>query len=195
MTVALYVDPARGPYVGLLGADACWGVERDAKAYTGPGPIVAHPPCGPWGRLAHLCTRQDPDCGPRAVEQLRALGGVLEHPQSSRLWDHCDIPRPSAPEGHVPLVAGDVWTLEVDQCRWGHPCQKRTWLAFSGVRPADLPPIPEWQQYTHCIDDRGRGNAASKGLRHLPKTQRHVTPPSFARWLIAAVQAAQENDR
>ena len=70
MTAALYIDPARGPYPALLDPDRCWGVDRDAKLYTGPGPVIAHPPCGPWGRLAHLCTRQDPECGTRAVEQV-----------------------------------------------------------------------------------------------------------------------------
>ena len=73
---ALYIDP-RGPYPALV-AD-CWDEARDAKHYDGPNPVVAHPPCGPWGRLRFLCKYQDASCGPRAVEQVRAFGGVLEH--------------------------------------------------------------------------------------------------------------------
>jgi hypothetical protein len=76
---ALYIDP-RGPYPALLGAENCWGVERDAKSYTGGGPVVAHPPCGPWGRLKFLCKHQDPSCGPRAVEQVRLGGGRIGAP-------------------------------------------------------------------------------------------------------------------
>ena len=185
MTVqALYVDVERGPYAALLGDDNCWGVERDATTYSGPGPVVAHPPCGPWGKLRFLCTKQDAAPGPIAVGQVRAVGGVLEHPEGSTLWAHQSIPRPAPGEGVVPMLAGREWTLCVDQCRWGHKAQKRTWLMFVGIRPSDLPPIPPWVKPTHCIDDGHAGDAASKGLRHLTKGERHITPPAFAAWLV-----------
>lgn len=88
---ALYVM-ADGPYPKLV---ANWYDEkRDAKLYDGPFPVVAHPPCGPWSKMRHLCTKQDKTCAPRAVEQVRKFGGVLEHPAHSRLWNHCDLPLP-----------------------------------------------------------------------------------------------------
>ena len=90
---ALYVDVEAGPYAGMAGVDA-WGVERDAKLYRGPHPVVAHPPCGPWGKLAWNCTKQDPLCGPVAVAQTLQYGGVLEHPEGSTLWRHCGLPKP-----------------------------------------------------------------------------------------------------
>lgn len=87
MTVAaLYVDP-KGPYPALLGARRCWDERRDARLYGGPCPIVAHPPCGPWGRLRHLYRGSEHDCAPRAVAQVRRWGGVLEHPAGSLLFD------------------------------------------------------------------------------------------------------------
>jgi hypothetical protein len=49
---ALYVDP-RGPYASMPGVDP-WDVERDARTYAGPYPVVAHPPCGSWGRFRNL---------------------------------------------------------------------------------------------------------------------------------------------
>lgn len=69
---ALYVDP-RGPYPKMLGVE-CWDEARDARTYAGPHPVVAHPPCGPWGRLRHLYRGGEGDatCGPAAVE---AWGG------------------------------------------------------------------------------------------------------------------------
>ncbi len=185
MTVAaIYVD-AKGPYPSR--AADWYGVERDARTYAGPLPVVAHPPCGPWGRLRFLCTKQDPALGPIGVEQALRWGGVLEHPEGSLLWRECGLP---APFHEVPMVAPHVWSLVVEQCRWGHPCLKRTWLLFVGVDPADLPPIPTWREPTHVIDDRCAGDAARKGRRHLPKRLRHITPPAFADWLIAAASTA-----
>ncbi len=183
---ALYVDVEAGPYVELLGKEHCWGVERDAKAYDGSGPIVAHPPCGPWGRLKALCKYQDPECGPIAVRQLREFGGVLEHPKDSALWKYCGLPRP----GELPWDG--FWTLAVDQCRWGHLCKKSTWLLFHGVRREDLPPIPPWREPTHCIDDGAARLAGrpSKWLK-MPSGQTHVTPPEFAEWLVKAAEAAR----
>ncbi len=75
MIAALYVDP-RGPYPSLEGVEA-WDASRDARNYRGPHPVIAHPPCGPWGNMAHWCTRQDPTLAPLAVQQLLKWGGVL----------------------------------------------------------------------------------------------------------------------
>lgn len=50
---ALYVEgPPRGPYPKLLGPEYCWDEARDARTYAGPWSVIAHPPCGPWGKLA-----------------------------------------------------------------------------------------------------------------------------------------------
>ena len=47
---ALYVAK-NGPYFGLNGVDP-WDEDRDARTYTGPHPVVAHPPCQRWGKFA-----------------------------------------------------------------------------------------------------------------------------------------------
>jgi hypothetical protein len=130
---ALYIDP-RGPYVGRPDVDA-WDEARDARKYVGPWPVVAHPPCGPWGSLKHLSRKQDPTCGPRAVGQVRAFGGVLEHPARSGLWAHCGLPLP----GEFPDDFGGV-TIEVCQVDWGHVARKRTWLYLVGVRELGTAP-------------------------------------------------------
>lgn len=50
MIAALYVE-AGGCYFGWPDIDA-WDVSRDARLYAGPHPVVAHPPCQRWGRMA-----------------------------------------------------------------------------------------------------------------------------------------------
>lgn len=186
MTVAaLYVDPVAGPYPALIGPEQCWGIERDAKAYSGPGPVIAHPPCGPWGSMRQFCTKQDPSCAPWAATQLRHFGGVLEHPEGSHLWRRMGLPRPFR---RIPGIVGGEWSLCVDQVRWGHPCRKRTWLFFVGVRPEDLPPIPPPRGATHTIGGTKEWRAHS-GKPTVGSGIAKLTPPDFAAWLIAAVSA------
>ena len=52
MIAALYVESG-GAYFGLEGVDP-WDRPRDAMRYDGPHPVVAHPPCSRWCRLAGL---------------------------------------------------------------------------------------------------------------------------------------------
>lgn len=189
MIAALYIDP-RGPYPKIGGVD-CWDVSRDARLYQGADPVVAHPPCGPWGRLRHLYRGNEQDCGPRAVEQVRAAGGVLEHPAGSLLWPACGLPRPGEPPD-----AWDGYTVEVAQVDWGHGARKRTWLYLVGVpRAALVTPAP--REPTHWISG-GRGRAGKKvkttpvpdGIKVCSAQQRRRTPPHFALYLITLAEAA-----
>ena len=190
MTVAaLYIDP-RGPYPTMGGVDA-WDVVRDARRYEGPHPVVAHPPCGPWGRLRHLCRNDDPQLAIRAVAQVRAFGGVLEHPCDSLLFRACRLPLPGefadAYGGH---------TIEVCQVDWGHPARKRTWLYIVGA--STIPPIPPPREPTHWISG-GRGRAGKKskttpvppGIKVCSAQQRRRTPPAFALWLVELARSVR----
>lgn len=47
---ALFVE-TRGCYADLEGVDP-WPIERDARLYAGPHPVVAHPPCARWCQMA-----------------------------------------------------------------------------------------------------------------------------------------------
>lgn len=76
---ALYID-RKGPYPLILGVDQCWDELRDARLYAGPGPVIAHPPCGPWGQLRQFCTLQSRDTGLIAVSQVRQYGGGIGAP-------------------------------------------------------------------------------------------------------------------
>lgn len=172
MTVAaLYIDTRRGPYAQMDGVDA-WGVDRDARLYDGPWPVVAHPPCEAWGAFRWRARDRYRDCGPRAVEQVRSWGGgclSIRWARGSGQHALCLAPGAS-------LIAGGGYTIEVEQVRWGHPALKPTWLYIVGC--ADLPPVPPMREPTHRIADGGRQ------LPHLPKTKRHITPPELAVWLV-----------
>lgn len=180
---ALYIDP-RGPYPSMPGVD-CWDESRNAMLYDGRHPVVAHPPCGPWSKLRHLCSKQDPKCGVAAFGQVRANGGVLEQPEFSTLFDFMGAPKP-----------GDVgdewgWTYRVEQVDWGHPCVKPTWLYVVGVEKrrvlADIAARPRGEP-THCVC------TGPRQLKRLPvasKPMKRRTPPAFAEWLVSLARSVQ----
>jgi len=180
---ALYIDP-RGPYPAMAGVD-CWDEARDAKLYDGPHPVVAHPPCGSWSKLRHLYKGNDRDCGPRAMEQVRRWGGVLEHPANSQIWPYMGLTGPGD--------ATDSYngrTYLVHQVDWGHCCSKPTWLYVVGVdqkrvmrnirdrRGTGTP--------THCICT---GPRQTKRLPVASKQLKRRTPGPFAEWLVSLARS------
>src|SRR5262245_949268 len=97
--VALFVA-TNGVYYGLPGVDP-WDEERDARLYAGPHPVVAHPPCARWCRLAGLVEArwghkrgEDGGCFASALNSVRRWGGVLEHPAYSDAWAAFRLPLP-----------------------------------------------------------------------------------------------------
>jgi hypothetical protein len=186
---ALYIDPL-GPYPALLGPEMCWDEKRDAREYEGPWPVICHPPCGPWGRLRHLYKGAEHDCAPRAVAQVHAYGGILEHPAGSKLWDAAGLPKPGDWNDY------NGYTIEVCQCDWGHVARKRTWLYLVGV-PREAIVFPPPREPTHWISG-GRWRVGKKakttpvppGIKVCSAQQRRRTPVEFAKWLIALASKA-----
>lgn len=174
MIAALYVSP-HGPYMDMPDVDP-WTVERNATQYAGPWPVVAHPPCGAWGRY-YQWSHDDGSTGPIAVAQVRRWGGVLEHPRDSKLWNACTLAYP----GGFPDAFGG-YSIVVNQHDWGHPACKTTWLYIVGCPRQKLPPMPpRLATPVHPLDARRRAGV----LERMSKRQRQLTPPAFARWLVA----------
>ena len=185
---ALYVDRL-GPYPSMPGVE-CWDEKRNAKLYDGPYPVVAHPPCGPWSKLRHLCTKQDASCGPRAFEQVRALGGCLEHPEFSSLWDYMGAPKPSDATDHR-----NGRTYRLRQVCWGHQCEEPTWLYCVGIdQRRVMAAIRRAEERggtaTHCVCT---GPRQAKRLPVATKKAKRLTPPLFAEWLVSLARASEVN--
>lgn len=173
----LFVDPA-GPYPKFV--YDTWDETRDARAYAGPNPIVAHPPCGPWSSLRSLSHETTKDCAPFALCAVRTFGGVLEHPCGSTFFDFAGLPRP----GRLPDEFGGM-TFEVEQCDWGHPARKRTWLYVVGLQGA-MPPAPPKREPTHWCSGGGTGRGKTPpGIKVCSAQQRRRTPMAFAEWLVS----------
>jgi hypothetical protein len=126
-----------------------------------------------------------------AIDQVRAHGGVLEHPAQSRLWRDMGLPLPGM------LADGKGgFTLSVKQCQWGHRATKPTWLYVCGCSPEDVPPIPDGpDEGTHNIAQDRRAGVASVniGKPRLPTWEREATPSAFAKWLVTLARLCKPN--
>ena len=143
MIAALFVEQG-GCYFDVTGTD-CWPMDRDARTYVGPHPVVAHPPCQRWGRFAtgapnkpnQYIAGDDGGCFASALASVRRFGGVLEHPKDSLALAAHGLTKPPHTGGWV--KADDIgWTCCVEQGHYGHFSRKPTWLYAVGATLPDL---------------------------------------------------------
>jgi hypothetical protein len=195
IVAALYVDP-RGPYAGLAGVDA-WDEARDARLYQGPYPVVAHPPCSRWCRLAGLVEARwghhkgdDGGCFARALECVRTHGGVMEHPAYSDAFKAFDLPIPKSGAGWQRGLCGG-FSCYVEQGRYGHPAKKATWLYAFGV--PDLPSL-DWrmipdQESKALVSWCGNHIASNEKRPRIGKRAASATPLAFRDVLLSIARS------
>lgn len=140
MIAALYVAKG-GAYFDLEHVDP-WDLRRDARLYTGPHPVVAHPPCKRWGKFATAggnAVGDDGGCFACALSVVRLYGGVLEHPAYSKAWQWYDLPSPDmdAQWSEADYFGGR--SIHVEQGHFGHKARKATWLYAVAPTLPDLP--------------------------------------------------------
>lgn len=190
MIAALFVQKD-GCYAGLPGVDP-WPEDRDARLYSGPYPVVAHPPCQLWGRFAKINYKRwggehnrpgnDGGCFYAAIKAVESFGGVLEHPASSYAWAAHELSPPIGIGWQRSALGG--WVCEVWQSAYGHPARKRTWLYYhspQGIAPFSL----RWDRIpgTHQIgfhDQRGK----DRNKPTISGKAASATPPLFRDELI-----------
>jgi hypothetical protein len=171
--------------------DGCevYDMVRDARTFNGLQPVVAHPPCRAWARLRGLAKprHDEKDLAILAVDKVRKNGGVLEHPESSTLWNVAGLPNPLIV---APGTKDDFggWTLVIDQSWFGHLARKRTWLYIVGVEPKNIPPFDLMlgeESYTVS-----RSKRSKPWKKEIPRSHREATPLKMALWLVELARLA-----
>lgn len=203
MIAALYVE-ADGVYYGLPGVDP-WDVARDARRYVGPHPVVAHPPCQRWGRMATggpsapgtAVVGDDKGCFAAALDAVRKWSGVIEHPEASKAWKWFGLAHPARHQGWQRADHRGGWTCYVEQGHYGHMSRKPTWLYAVGC---DLPTL-DWskgEQRLHpiALERYGYAKARRIGMAAMvggkDKTRlRERTPIAFRDVLISMARTAR----
>lgn len=198
MIAALFVQRG-GVYWDLPDVDP-WDEARDARLYAGPHPVVAHPPCSRWCRLAGLVEARwghrrgdDGGCFEAALKAVRTWGGVLEHPAYSDAWSAFDLPHPPRHGGWVRSLWGG-WSTHVEQGRYGHVAKKATWLYAVGVElpalrwgyvPDRSPGLVSWCRNHNPHDTRPR----------VGKRAASRTPVEFRDVLLGMARSAKAGCR
>jgi hypothetical protein len=193
---ALFVD-THGCYSGLKNVDL-WDEKRDARKYIGFDPVIAHPPCQKWGRLArvnyarwggkHNVPGNDEGCFFSALAAVRLNCGVLEHPAHSYAWQFFGLTKPQSGKW-AKAEDGYGWVCEVWQSSYGHRANKATWLYYVGRdRPFDL----VWTRTvgSHQIgfqDQRGK----TRNKPTLSKKEANATPPAFRDTLLRLARGSK----
>lgn len=194
MIAALYVQ-TNGAYFNLPGVDP-WDERRDARLYEGPHPVVAHPPCARWCRLAglvearypHLRKGEDGGCFKRALEDVRRFHGVLEHPAYSDAWPTFKLPKPDPKGGWSAPDEHGGRSCHVEQRHYGHRARKATWLY--AVSSAALPTLawgkgPDPELYVSSCSKRGDGTfIRRRGVELMGKREASATPEAFKKILL-----------
>lgn len=202
MIAALFVELC-GCYFGIDGVDP-WDINRDARTYAGPFPVVAHPPCQRWGRFWHGSTRKphqfqmgdDGGCFASALASVRKWGGILEHPADSHAWAAFGLKTPPRSGGWINADGRGGLTCYVEQGHYGHFARKGTWLYTAWIDPPELTWGPSPQRLPiYAIERYGYAKARRIGVMAAiggkDKTKiRNATPPEFRDLLISIARTA-----
>lgn len=198
MIAALYVQTG-GCYFGLPDVDP-WDEQRDARLYAGPWPVVAHPPCARWCRLAGLVEKRwghkigdDGGCFAAALASVRRWVGVLEHPAYSDAWPAFGLPEPVRHGGWHSSLFDDGWSCHVEQHRYCHRAKKATWLyavkcnlpelKFGSIADQDTKVCVSW-----CGNKTRRGGVVER----MGKRERSASPVEFRDILISMAQSVPQ---
>lgn len=170
MIAALYVEPD-----GIYRRDGIelWDAARDARRYSGPWPVIAHPPCARWCLMAGFVQSvyghkvgDDGGCFAAALDSVRRFGGVLEHPAWTKAWPAHGLLEPSFGVWRRALF-DPGWVTEVWQVAYGHRARKKTWLYYVGASP---PTAMRWT--------RARGEAWVSNIYPLAAERAQAAVPT-----------------
>lgn len=194
---ALFVE-TNGVYCALDNVDP-WDEQRDARRYSGPNCVVAHPPCQRWGvsGTEARASRTSMCLAPTAVVSLQRCTPCA---RMGACWNTQPIVLHGPGLGLPSLKRGEGWiaadtfgghTCYVEQGHYGHFSRKPTWLYACKV---SLPEM-KWErlpQRLHpvALERYGYEKARRIGVMAMVggkrKTEiRNATPPEFRDVLVS----------
>lgn len=137
-----------------------WNKERNAWNFTGRNMCLTFAPCQQWSRLRKFANENlnEKLLAYWCWDIVNSNGGIFEHPMGSYFWKHVGADRKKM--------------ISVDQCWFGFPCKKNTYLYFHQCKPNSFPilKLPTVRDITN-INTRSRS----------------ITTVEFNNWLLSSI--------
>lgn len=196
-TINVLFCRADSVYRSLPGVDV-WDEQRDARNFSGRGPVVAHPPCRLWGVLRQFSTApaEEKALATWALDVVRRNGGVLEHPIGSSLWKLSGMPHRVDPlswnVNYMDEFGG--WFLDVNQYDYGHKAAKRTRFYICGIaRRLVITTWPSTERPKFVVRSLARiVKGHPKWRPGVSRAEREHTPLDMAKWLVSVARRCQK---
>lgn len=151
-------------YRNIPGCDY-YGIDRNAYNFKGSNVVIAHPPCGQWGKLKGLAlyNESEKNLAPFCLEKIRSNGGILEHPASSSFIK-------SIGQYYNKLDPFGGFLLSVNLSWFGFSAQKKTCLYIVGLTPKEV-------SFPIALD------MTINNVEKMSYLQRAKTPLAMVEWL------------
>lgn len=167
----------RSNYKKVPGFD-CYDENRNALTYTGSCPVIAHPPCRLWSRLRSFSNApaSEKNLAIWSINLVRKIGGIVEHPYDSKLWDEINCPS----VGEFDKFGGTSFVF--DQFDFGYYTRKRTRIYIVGLN--SLSELPRLNL---------RFEPVARKFDNLSPKQRSETTRELCLWFLEIIKKISEN--
>ena len=170
----------------------CYDKNKNALNYKDNLPVVCHPPCRTWGKLSHMATRAvagESDLAIWSINKIRKLGGILEHPNGSKLFGKY------LPDINCNADTFGGFTILIDQYDFGHVAHKLTKLYFCGLKKEELPKLPPKDKTIHYCEKGKRRSICGnvKGTTRCTQYQREYTPLNLINYFEKVLDIIKKN--
>lgn len=154
--VAVLCAHDQSTYYSIPGAEV-WNRKKDAFLFSGSLPVIAHPPCAQWSKMRSFSNYnlREKLLAEWCWDIVNKNGGIFEHPAGSLFWKYIRADRSKI--------------FSVDQCWWGFPGRKTTYLYFHNCTWLEFPIM-----YLPPVRD----------ISSLHSSKRSVSTLSFNTWLF-----------
>lgn len=161
MTISILCAHPNSSYYRIPGLEV-FDSKKDAFTFSGRNPVITHAPCQNWSRMRKFSNYnlKEKLLADWCFEIVNTNGGIFEHPAHSSFWKHCKADKKKI--------------ISIDQCWFGFPGRKSTWLYFHRCSYLEFPILRL---------------PVVRDITQLHSSKRSLQPFEFSMWLVNSVNS------
>jgi len=164
----------------------CYDKHRNALSYVGiDRAIICHPPCRLFSRMHTFSNAEQCEkfLGYWAISKVRNVGGIVENPYPSKLFNDMKCGKPNNPDQY------GGYLIKINLSDFGFPARKPTGLYICGCNYRELPGASlSFNAIEFTIS-----NSKKKYMQELPKNKRSETPDHLIVYLLKIINVINKN--